>query len=368
MIWASLSVLGAVAAALLERERSARDPEVLRRRVASFMLSRASSDTTRLEDALIDALELPADALLGVGSGRIAVRLGEGVVLKAAWNPLGLIGNRSEIHHWEQAGPKARSRMVPLLGYDLEGLFVLQPEAKLTCNEWEDAEAIEEALRESFELERYQVDELVGENLALWEGQACTLDYEFLSPEDVSTYKKRPEAAWWDFLGTAARALRVPSSKTPYEDAMAALLRRWAHAKLQQSPDGLEDDEWKRPAWNHGWQWLGTGSARAVYDIGLRDSVAFKIALDDGGARDNLTEARFWAQAKGTPLEACLVPVIDVHPEGLWLKMERVSRAGPRTQISSACDRLLSRAGVRDITSANMDHRGRMLDYGWIWE
>jgi len=70
----------------------------------------------------------------------------------------------------------------------------------------------------------------------------------------------------------------------------------------------------------------GSGKDRAAFEV---DQVIVKVPLHTWGAEVNRRESERWRQADARD-RAWLVPVVDAHPEGLWLVMRRAEEGVPR--------------------------------------
>ncbi len=80
--------------------------------------------------SLGDSIGMP---VLGVGSGRIAFDLGDGRVLKVAYNAYGQAGNRLEVQRWSQLQHESEIAplLFPVLDHDArENLWLVMPKSE----------------------------------------------------------------------------------------------------------------------------------------------------------------------------------------------------------------------------------------------
>lgn len=162
-------------------------------------------------------------------------------------------------------------------------------------------------------------------------------------------------------------------------DAEAKAIRRkilpWIRAHAwDHEQDDVESVllDWRKPSaaewpWSH---YVGHGANRIVFRSIMRPDVVLKVAFP-GHEDDNLRESIVWDHV-GPRTRATLVPLIEAHPRGLYNAMPLVKQ-GPQEKRGflqvlqrpkeQYRDRLAA-LGVLDLTCANLDTEGRLLDYG----
>lgn len=154
-------------------------------------------------------------------------------------------------------------------------------------------------------------------------------------------------------LFTDAGPVRHPSE-------VADRIRRWFERRRRGDAE-IERIEIRRAVRRMGYTFLGAGLERIV--VAGPSNTVIKVAVP-GGEAANRTEADVWMAAPES-LRACLVPVLGIAADGTWLVMERVD-VSRRGLVSSHCYDEATKAGIRDVTGANLSEDGRILDYGWV--
>jgi len=393
MIWAAFTALSAVAAAILEASQERVDWNRARVAVANFMMRQTQSKGGSLRDDLNILCKGLSDAssgdfvckVLDWGSGRVALTLPGGAVIKVPLNPLGLLGNQREIANYRSANTALREVFLPILASSQDGILLVQPMMD-EVGGIEDELALIDRVDEASGgcLSDEQLFELAAENMGTWQGGEYVLDYEMLEGSEYMALRGFPKAPWEDYTNTALGAMGKPQGIYPHlrADRIAVELRRWLTYMLKQSPSGIEqahiehqvrilsEDDDPR---GEGFTFLGAGSQRIVIHLGHRQG-ALKVAVP-GQEAANLTERDLWARAVaerdiGRPgLSECLVPVLACDPAGRWLLMERTWSMDAREHVPlkmKACMERLEAAGVKDLHDGNIDYKGRVFDYAWV--
>ena len=278
--------------------------------------------------------------VLGYGNFRLALSSTDPrFVIKLAMRPS---DNLDEAGAWEDAGPRTKAMLVPVVAHDPEGHWLVME--RVTPYPW---------------------DEVESDDLRSLRQRAGKVGLRDVHPDNVSTDLRLLDYAEPVSLkGSPARqgssAPIVSSERRAQFMALArdldALVRR-CH-KEKRGPKGKQI---LALGALHGASYLGSGATRTVFGV---PEGALKIERAPRRHGDNRREVTVWTDAPAR-IKQHLVPVLD-HDKGYaWLLMPKVKTGG---SLTYHVKEILEGCGLGDFeySAANVSKDGRLLDYAFL--